>query len=111
MTKIDVLDKGYVRYVTHFGSDLDVVNNARVSFDRESDELSEKDIRLIKFLAREHHMSPFRSSRIMFEVYVPLMICRQLWKYVVDSSHIDEGTPWNVSSRCYITEIDNYDCP
>src|SRR5690625_507683 len=111
MTKIDVLDKGYVRYVTHFGSDLDVVNNARVSFDRESDELSEKDIRLIKFLAGEHHMSPFRSSRIMFEVYAPLMICRQWWKHVVDSSHIEEGTPWNESSRRYITENEQFYIP
>ena len=56
-------------------------------------------------------MSPFRSSRIMFEVYAPLMICRQWWKHVVDSSHIEEGTPWNESSRRYITENEEFYIP
>src|SRR5690625_1198250 len=109
--KIDILDKGYVRYIDHYGSDLDVVNNARVSFDRESDELNERDIRLIKYLARERHMSPFRSPRITFEVYAPLMIARQWWKYTVDSLHITAGTPWNESSRRYVTEDEEFYIP
>lgn len=109
--KIDVLNKGYVRYINHYGSDLDVVNNARVSFDKESSELTDGDERLIKFLAREHHMSPFRSARITLEVYAPLMIARQWWKHVVDSSHIEEGTPWNESSRRYVTENNEFYVP
>jgi hypothetical protein len=49
---INVLDKGYVRLVDHMGSDLTVVNAARVSYAKQSHELNERDIKLIKFLAR-----------------------------------------------------------
>jgi thymidylate synthase (FAD) len=102
MNKIDVLDKGYIRLVDVMGSDLSVVNSARVSYDKESQELTDKDTRLIKFLAREGHTSPFRHATIQFEVYAPLMVARQHWKYVVGSDHTMDA--WNESSRRYITE-------
>jgi thymidylate synthase (FAD) len=111
MTKIDVLDKGYVRLVSSTGSDLDVVNAARCSFDKESDELSEKDIKLIKYLARNKESSPFRHSNLTFEVYAPLMVARQHWKYAVGSAHIEDGTAWNESSRRYITENNTFYIP
>ena len=108
MSFIHVLDKGYVRLVNHMGSDLTVVNAARVSYAKESKELSDKDIRLIRFLARQGHTSPFRHAILQFEIYAPLMVARQWWKYVVGSAHY-EGTgdsleAWNESSRRYITE-------
>jgi thymidylate synthase (FAD) len=108
MSIINVLDKGYVRLVDHMGTDLTVVNAARVSYAKESHELNERDIKLIKFLAREGHTSPFRHAVVQFEVYAPLMVARQWWKYVVGSAHY-EGTgdsldAWNESSRRYITE-------
>lgn len=102
MNKIDVLDKGYVRLVDVMGSDLSVANSARVSYDKESHELSDKDLRLIKFLAREGHTSPFRHATLQFEVYAPLMVARQHWKYIVGSDHTMDA--WNESSRRYITE-------
>lgn len=105
---IKVLDKGYVRLVDTLGSDLTIVNAARVSYAKESLELSERDIRLIKFLAREDHTSPFRHAMLQFEVYAPLMVARQWWKYIVGSSHQegigDSLNAWNESSRRYITE-------
>jgi thymidylate synthase (FAD) len=108
MQKIDVLDKGYVRLVDVMGSDLTVANSARVSYDKESHELTDKDIRLIKFLARESHTSPFRHAMLQFEVYSPLMVARQHFKYIVGSSiqeaSGDNMTAWNESSRRYITE-------
>lgn len=99
---INVLDKGYVRLVNVMGSDLSVANSARVSYDKESMGLSEKDTRLIRFLAREGHTSPFRHATIQFEMYAPLMVARQHWKYVVGSDHTMDA--WNESSRRYITE-------
>jgi thymidylate synthase (FAD) len=99
---IKVLDKGYVRLVDVMGSDLSVVNAARVSYAKESSELTEKDVKLIKFLAREGHTSPFRHAFMQFEVYAPLMVGRQWWKYVVGSDHTMDA--WNESSRRYITE-------
>jgi thymidylate synthase (FAD) len=108
LSTIKVLNEGYVRLVNHMGSDLTVVNAARVSYAKQSSELSERDIKLIKFLAREGHTSPFRHAITQFEVYAPLMVARQWWKYVVGSAHY-EGTgdsleAWNESSRRYITE-------
>jgi thymidylate synthase (FAD) len=99
---IQVLDKGYVRLVDVMGSDLTVVNSARVSYSKESKELNDKDIKLIKFLAREGHTSPFRHAMLQFEVYAPLMVARQWWKYVVGSDHTMDA--WNESSRRYITD-------
>ena len=101
---IPVLDKGYIGLAYKSGTDLDVVNAARVSYDKESKEMSEKDEKLLNFLWKEGHTSPFRHCTLTFEVYAPLMVARQHWKYVVASSHIDDQIGWNESSRRYITE-------
>ena len=96
-----VLDKGYVRLVDVMGSDLSVANAARASFAKESTALSAADARLIDYLARENHMSPFRHAFMTFEIKAPLMVARQHWKYVVGSDHTMDS--WNESSRRYIT--------
>ncbi|MBS4025833.1 MAG: FAD-dependent thymidylate synthase [Clostridia bacterium] len=112
---LKVLDKGYVRLVDVLGSDLTVANAARVSYAKESNELSQQDIRLIEFLAREDHTSPFRHAMLQFEVYAPLMVARQWWKYIVGSSHLegigDSLNAWNESSRRYITEEPTFYVP
>jgi thymidylate synthase (FAD) len=99
---IKCLNEGYVRLVDAMGSDLTVANAARVSYAKESTELNERDIKLIKFLAKNDHTSPFRHAFLQFEVYAPLMVARQWWKYVVGSTH--QMDAWNESSRRYITE-------
>jgi len=99
---IKCLDKGYVILHETMGNDLTVANAARVSYDKKKAELDEKDVRLIKFLAREGHTSPFRHATLQFEVYAPLMVARQWWKYVIGGSH--QMDSWNESSRRYITE-------
>src|SRR5690625_3510614 len=109
MKKLNVLDHGYVRLVEVMGSDLTVVNAARVSYDKESDELDTKDERLIRFLAREGHTSPFRHATAQFEVYAPLLVARQWWKYVVGSDHVMDA--WNESSRRYVTEEPTFYVP
>ena len=111
MTKIDVLDKGYVRLVDSLGNDLSIVNAARVSYAKESDDFSDKDDRLLKFLVREGHLSPFRHAALTFEVYAPLFVARQWWKYAVASSHLEDQTGWNESSRRYITEEPEFHIP
>lgn len=111
MNQISVLDKGYVRLVDTLGSDLSVVNAARVSYDKESDGFSERDSKLIKFLVREGHTSPFRHAALTFEVYAPLFVARQWWKYAVGSTHVDDQNGWNESSRRYITEDEEFYVP
>lgn len=101
---IQVLDKGYVRLVDAMGSDLSVVNSARVSYNKATEILRPEDEKLIKFLATHDHTSPFRHATLQFEVYAPLMVARQWWKYIIGSSHQDPFTAWNESSRRYVTE-------
>lgn len=109
--KIEVLDQGYVRYIKHMGNDLDSVNSAKVSFDKESAEFGEKEARLLAFLLREEHTSVFRHSAITFEVYAPLLVARQWWKYAVASTHLEDQNGWNESSRRYITEEPTFYLP
>jgi thymidylate synthase (FAD) len=108
---VNVLDQGYVRLVDVLGDDLAVVNAARVSYDKESTDFSEKDAKLINFLLREKHTSPFRHAALTFEVYAPLFVARQWWKYAVASSHVDDQNGWNESSRRYITEEEKFYVP
>jgi thymidylate synthase (FAD) len=109
--KISVLDKGYVRLVDTLGTDLSVVNAARVSYDKEVNEFSQRDSKLLEFLVRENHTSPFRHAALTFEVYAPLFVARQWWKYAVGSTHIDDQNGWNESSRRYITEDEEFYVP
>lgn len=109
LNKKSVLDKGYVILHDVMGSDLTVVNAARCSYDKQTDKLRDKDKRLIKFLAREGHYSPFRHVLLQFEIRAPLMIARQWWKYVVGSDHTMLG--WNEMSRRYVTEEPEFYVP
>lgn len=111
MTKIDVLDQGYVRLVDHMGSDLSIVNAARVSYAKESAEFSDRDESLLNYLIRNNEYSPFRHATLTFEVYAPLFVARQWWKYTVASTHLDDQIGWNESSRRYITEEPVYHIP
>jgi len=108
---VKVLDEGYVRLVDTLGDDLSVANAARVSYDKESKTFSERDAKLLNFLIREKHTSPFRHAALTFEVYAPLFVARQWWKYAVASTHVDEQNGWNESSRRYITEDEKFYIP
>lgn len=108
---VSVLDEGYVRLVDTLGDDLSIVNAARVSYDKESAEFTERDGKLINFLLREKHTSPFRHAALTFEVYAPLFVARQWWKYAVASTHVDEQNGWNESSRRYVTEDEKFYIP
>ena len=94
--KFDVLDKGYVQYVEHLGSDLSVVNAARCSFYKVKDKFDEKDEKLINYLAREKHMLPFRHPQVSLRVKMPIFVARQLMKYNI-------GFSWSEVSRRYVT--------
>lgn len=93
-----------VDYVDHMGTDLTVVNAARVSFDKQSDwinteeygdVLSAKDGKLIKYLADHNHWSPFAHTSIQLRVKAPVFVARQLVKHTV-------GGVWNEVSRRYV---------
>lgn len=79
MEKIDVLDHGFVRLIDHMGSDLSIVRAARVSYDAAwragKDEGS--DSRLIRYLWKNQHTSPFEAVEFQFEVKAPIFVFRQ----------------------------------
>lgn len=111
MKQINVLDEGYVRLIDTLGDDASVVNAARVSYDKEVEVLEERDERLMVWLWENEHTSPFRHAALTFEVYAPLFVARQWWKYAVASSHVDDQNGWNESSRRYITENEQFYVP
>lgn len=108
--------KGYVRYIQHMGSDLTAANSARASFNKESDTLTEKDERLIGYLAKADppHTSPFRHVYVTFEIKAPIYVARQHWKHIVGGEYTDtdsfKDTGWNETSGRYIA-YDGYWIP
>lgn len=106
---VKVLDKGYVRLVMSAGTDISVVNAARVSYAKKSSEMTPQDEKLLKFLAKNEHTSPFRHAFMSFEFKAPLEVARQHWKYVVGSDHTMDG--WNEASGRYITKQDEFYIP
>jgi len=98
-----------VTYIDHMGSDLSVVNAARVSFGKNSKPLNHEslgddptmipflsgiDVRLINYLARHKHKSPFNHAFATFHIKAPIFVARQLQKH--------EYMPWNEISRRYV---------
>lgn len=79
VTKIDVLDHGYVRLIDHMGSDLSIVRAARVSHnaDWRAGEDTGSDHRLINYLWKHAHTTPFESVTLTFEVAAPMFVFRQ----------------------------------
>ncbi len=108
---ISLLDHGYVGLVNCFGNELDIVNAARVSYDKKSPSFDENDKKLLNFLLSEGHTSPLRHVSLSFECYVPLMVARQHWKYAVASTFVDDQNGWNESSRRYVTEEPTFYVP
>lgn len=80
---VNVLDHGHVRLVESMGSDLSIVRNARVSYDAEwrTGDDAGKDEKLINYLLKNGHTSPFESARFTFDVKCPLFVARQWMRH------------------------------
>lgn len=111
-----------VEYINHCGDDLSVVNAARCSFDKESDweilcdgmcfscdcegnnkKLKDSDAKLINYLAKHKHFSPFNHSFISIRVKAPVFVARQLVKH--------KFMPWNEVSRRYVKDEPEFYTP
>jgi len=156
LKQVDCLDKGYVRLVTWLPQDmaelyeaiqgelptrslrfllnredLAGVNAAKASFAKSSNALGAGERRLIDFLAKEGHTSPFRHTMVTLEVKAPMMVARQWFKYRVGSEHAGDSSEMlgfdfgqgddggfgdvlyarNESSRRYVTSEPEFYCP
>ena len=81
--KIDLLDKGFVEHLGTFGDELTIVNAARVSFGAESKEFQDRDARLMRYLYKHKHFSPFRHVILRLRLKAPEFVMRQAYKHVV----------------------------
>lgn len=99
-----------------WGDDLDVVNAARVSFNKEVSRgdypllphqdtlvIADKEVKLINYLAKHKHFSPFNHSFLSFRVKAPIFVARQLVKH--------KFLPWNEVSRRYVDEEPEFYIP
>jgi len=85
-----------VEYVDHLGSDINVVNAARVSFAKESEEFDLiKDAKLINYLAKHNHFTPLAHTAVTLRLKAPIFMARQFVKHQI-------GLVWNEESRRYI---------
>ena len=116
-------DNNYVTLIDHMGDDLSVVNAARVSFGKrveldlsQYDDveyakcltqiplLQDRDIKLIKYLAKHNHWSPFGHASMQFHIKAPVFVARQLIKHQV-------GLVWNEVSRRYVNNEPEFYTP
>ena len=94
--KLNVLDTtGYVELLEKFGDDLTVVNAARVSFAKESKEFSEQDAKLVRYLAKHHHVTPFFHPQLRFRIKMPIFVAREWYRHQI-------GFARNEVSRRYV---------
>ena len=84
-----------VKFVDKMGTDLTVVNAARVSYAKTKEQFEDKDEKLIAFLAKHNHWSPFAHASLQFKIKAPVFVARQLVKHQV-------GLSWNEVSRRYV---------
>lgn len=105
-----VLDKGFVRLIDHMGSDMTVVNAARVSFNKRSSGFEgtgvpdERDQKLIRYLAKHKHWTPFAHATVTIHIKAPIPIRAQFAKHTV-------GLVMNEVSRRYVTEEPSFYSP
>lgn len=91
---------GRVTVIDYMGGDLQHVNAARASFNKQVNTLGERDKRLLAYLAENKHTAPFRHSYVSFRIKAPLFVLRQWFKHVVGAQWVD--TPWSEMSMRYV---------
>lgn len=101
-----------VKLIDSLGNDLTIVNSARVSFGKKRDVLKKEDIKLLEYLAKHKHYSPFRHVIFQFHIKCPEFVARQMYKHVVGiettSSYYTKDHAWNEISGRYITLSEIY---
>jgi len=94
----------HVELIESMGTDLTVVNAARVSFNKQHDDFTTGDEKLIAYLARHGHWTPFGHPQLQFRISAPIFVARQLVKHQV-------GLVWNEVSRRYVSDPPTFYMP
>jgi thymidylate synthase (FAD) len=95
---------GTVELLDVMGDDLTVVNAARVSFNRTAQEFREADAKLVEFLARERHGSPFEHVVFQFRVSCPIFVAREWFRHRIGSFNEMSGRYVEIPAKYYLPE-------
>jgi thymidylate synthase (FAD) len=95
--RMKVLDAGFVELLDTFGDDRTVVNAARVSFHKEVTEITKKDEKLVQYLAKHNHVTPFFHPQARFRLKMPIFVAREWFRHQI-------GFARNEVSRRYVDE-------
>lgn len=107
--KINVLDTtGFVEVIETFGNDLTVVNAARVSFAKESHEFTNQDEKLVRYLAKHHHVSPFFHPQIRLRLKMPIFVAREWFRHQIGFARNEVSRRYVDSPpECYVPKADS----
>jgi thymidylate synthase (FAD) len=108
-TKVNVLDSiGFVEILDTFGDDLTVVNAARVSFNKESHELVEQDKKLINYLAKHEHVTPFFHPQIRFRLKMPIFVAREWYRHQIGFARNEVSRRYvDTEPECYVPKAED----
>ena len=108
----DVLDHGFVRCEETLGNEVTIVNAARVSFGKRKETMDDQDDKLLGYLLKHKHYSPFRHVMFRFHLKAPEFVMRQCYKHVVGcewtSTHPTQLHGWNEISGRYVESLEFY---
>lgn len=104
---VKILDYGHVALENVLGSDLSIINSARVSFDQQSDELGDAEHGLINFLMRNKHGTPFEAVVFSFDVKLPIFVMREWIRHRIGSFNEMSGRYTELPSEYYIPAQDH----
>lgn len=105
---VPVHELGELSLVDHMGSDIDIVNAARASFNDESDEMNEKNIGLINYLMKNRHGTPFEMVEFKFRVKAPIFVFREWHRHRVASINEWSGRYSKLEPEFYIPSPDYF---
>ena len=102
-----VLDHGHIKLIDSMGSDIDIVNAARTSFDGSESEMNERNIGLVNFLMKNRHGTPFEMVEVKFEVKAPIFVFREWHRHRIASINEMSGRYVELEREFYVPHRDD----
>lgn len=98
-----------VELLHSMGDDLMVVNAARVSFAKESSQFSQQDEKLINYLAKHNHISPFFHPQVQFRIRMPIFVAREWYRHQIGFSRNEVSRRYvSDTPECWIPDIESF---
>lgn len=100
---------GFVELLDTFGDDLTVVNAARVSFNKESDTMTDRDAKLIKYLADHNHVTPFFHPQARFRIRMPIFVAREWYRHQIGFARNEVSRRYvDTTPECWVPAVSDF---